>query len=58
MAAAAQIPQGRRSIFEELVKPAIMKLVSETDGSYRCERDLHHHGPWCYARPVQARIAR
>ena len=31
------------SIVEQLIRPAILKLLGETDGSYRCERDLHHH---------------
>jgi hypothetical protein len=35
------------SIVERLIRPAILKLVGETDGSYRCERDLHHHYTLC-----------
>jgi hypothetical protein len=35
------------SIVEQLIRPAILKLLGETDGSYRCERDLHHHFTVC-----------
>jgi len=35
------------SIVERLIRPAIQKLLGETDGSYRCERDLHHHFTVC-----------
>jgi hypothetical protein len=35
------------SIVERLVRPAILKLLEETDGSYRCERDFHHHYTVC-----------
>jgi hypothetical protein len=35
------------SIVERLIRPAILKLLGETDGSYRCERDLHHHFTVC-----------
>jgi hypothetical protein len=35
------------SIVEQLIRPAILKLLRETDGSYRCERDLHHHFTVC-----------
>jgi hypothetical protein len=39
-----------RSIIDELIRPAILKLVSESEGAYRCERDLHHHFTACLAR--------
>jgi hypothetical protein len=35
------------SIVEQLIRPAILKLLGESDGSYRCERDLHHHFTVC-----------
>jgi hypothetical protein len=35
------------SIVDQLIRPAILKLLEETDGSYRCERDLHHHFTVC-----------
>lgn len=33
--------------YEDLIKPAILKLVHETEGTYRCERDFHHHFTAC-----------
>lgn len=41
--ATAVYPVHAESIFERLIRPAILRLLAETDGSYRCERDLHHH---------------
>jgi len=43
------------SIVEQLIRPAILKLLGETDGSYRCERDLHHHFTVCLngIKPLQ-----
>lgn len=35
------------TIVQRLIRPAILKLLEETDGSYRCERDLHHHFTIC-----------
>ena len=35
------------SVIDTLIKPAILKLVSESEGAYRCERDLHHHFTVC-----------
>ena len=35
------------SVLTQLITPAIFRLMSETDGSYRCERDLHHHFTAC-----------
>jgi hypothetical protein len=35
------------SIVEQLIRPAIITLLGETDGLYRCERDLHHHFTVC-----------
>lgn len=35
------------SIVEQLIRPAILKLLAYSDGSYRCERDLHHHFTVC-----------
>ena len=40
---------GERSLIDGLIRPAIMKLVSESEGMYRCERDLHHHFTVCLA---------
>jgi hypothetical protein len=34
-------------IFDRLIKPAVLKLFSETEGCYRCERELHHHFTIC-----------
>jgi hypothetical protein len=36
-----------QSPIDTLIKPAILKLVSESEGVYRCERDLHHHFTVC-----------
>jgi|SRR5271157_481916 len=33
--------------YKHLIKPAILKLVEESHGAYRCERDLHHHFTLC-----------
>ncbi len=38
------------SIVDGLIRPAIVKLVSESEGAYRCERDLHHHLTTCLAK--------
>lgn len=46
MATAAQVSESASQI-ETLIKPAILKLVSESEGVYRCERDLHHHFTVC-----------
>jgi len=35
------------SPYQQLILPAIHRLLSEADGSYRCERDLHHHLTAC-----------
>jgi hypothetical protein len=35
------------SIVERLIRPAILKLLGDTEGLYRCERDLHHHFTVC-----------
>ena len=44
------------SRFEALIKPAILKLVAETEGSYRCERDLHHHLTVCLNQIISLRL--
>lgn len=43
------------SIFESLIQPAILRLLAETEGEYRCERDLHHHLTVCFQQitPLQ-----
>jgi hypothetical protein len=46
MATAAQLNEPASQI-ESLIRPAILKLVSESEGAYRCERDLHHHFTVC-----------
>jgi hypothetical protein len=46
MATATQIPK-KSSVVDDLIKPAISRLVSESEGAYRCERDLHHHFTVC-----------
>lgn len=35
------------SLLDRLLKPAIWNVLRGTDGSYRCERDLHHHLTVC-----------
>ncbi|HEY6768013.1 MAG TPA: hypothetical protein VI386_24935 [Candidatus Sulfotelmatobacter sp.] len=35
------------SLIYTLIRPAILKLISESEGAYRCERDLHHHFTTC-----------
>src|SRR5438477_12995034 len=35
------------SLIDTLIRSAILKLVSESEGTYRCERDLHHHFTVC-----------
>lgn len=35
--------QPMQSLFETLVKPAILTVLNDGQGFYRCERDLHHH---------------
>jgi len=37
-------------IIDGLIRPAIMRLISESEGAYRCERDLHHHLTTCLAK--------
>jgi hypothetical protein len=44
---AAAVDAQPESIVGQLVRPAILKLSGETDGLYRCERDLHHHFTVC-----------
>ncbi len=39
-----------RSLINVLIRPAILKLVSESEGGYRRERDLHHHLTVCLAQ--------
>lgn len=41
--------------FEKLIRPAILRLLSEEEGGYRVERDLHHHLTICLQqiRPLQ-----
>jgi hypothetical protein len=39
-----------QSLFETLVKPAILTVVNAGQGYYRCERDLHHHLTVCLDR--------
>lgn len=38
------------SLFETVVKPAILDLLDNGQGIYRCERDLHHHFTACLNR--------
>jgi hypothetical protein len=38
------------SIIDGLIRPAILRLVAETEGEYRDERDLHHHLTTCLAQ--------
>ena len=42
--------QGMQSLFETLVKPAILTVLNDGQGFYRCERDLHHHFTVCLDR--------
>lgn len=42
--------QAMPSLFETLVKPAIMTVLNDGQGFYRCERDLHHHLTVCLDR--------
>jgi hypothetical protein len=42
--------QAKQSLFETLVKPAIMTVLNDGQGFYRCERDLHHHLTVCLDR--------
>jgi hypothetical protein len=44
------------SLFESLVKPAIWNVLHSTDGSYRCERDLHHHLTVCLEQILPLRL--
>ncbi len=46
MATAAHI-QEEGSVINDLIRAAISKLISESEGAYRCERDLHHHFTVC-----------
>jgi hypothetical protein len=50
------IPDSPFSLFESLVKPAICKVLEGTDGSYRCERDLHHHLTVCLEQVQPLRL--
>jgi hypothetical protein len=47
--------QATQSLFGTLVKPAILAVLSDGQGFYRCERDLHHHLTVCLDRiqPLQ-----
>lgn len=42
--------QTMQSLFETLVKPAILTVLNDGQGLYRCERDLHHHLTVCLDR--------
>ncbi len=46
MATATHLSESASPI-DTLIRPAISKLVSESEGAYRCERDLHHHFTVC-----------
>ena len=36
------------SLFDSLIKPAVLMLLSETEGLYRSEREFHHHYTICH----------
>jgi hypothetical protein len=55
MGTAANIVE-EASIIDGLIRPAIMKLISESEGAYRCERDLHHHFTACLAQVTNLRL--
>ena len=41
---------GNAPLFETLVKLAILTVLNDGQGFYRCERDLHHHFTVCLDR--------
>jgi hypothetical protein len=43
------------SLFQTVIMPAILRVLNDGQGNYRCERDLHHHFTVCldWIRPVQ-----
>ncbi|MGA3095569.1 MAG: hypothetical protein ABSF25_03865 [Bryobacteraceae bacterium] len=54
----AAAPVGDCVRFEALIKPAILRLLSEEEGGYRVERDLHHHLTICFGQIAQIRLGR
>jgi hypothetical protein len=47
---AVDCTKATQSLFETLVKPAILTVLNDGQGFYRCERDLHHHLTVCLDR--------
>jgi hypothetical protein len=54
----AAAPVGGCGLFEALIKPGILRLLSEEEGGYRVERDLHHHLTTCFDKVAQVRLGR